>query len=201
MAVLPLIQFNNWRDREGYRLENTGRVIVRNGKRKDNFDVLSPLKNEALYGEFANTSISAEGLLKFVECHGPLTERGNDQGEIVHQVLWHAERMRDALKLRSLQRLRRGRDTGFGFPFVPLRAGISWEPPNGLRWVIRPNSLVDGLWLQFGQAITRGVRIQACVHCGQWFEVGYPSRRRLDSKFCSDEHRVQYNSRQRSKGE
>jgi hypothetical protein len=203
MADLPLIQFNNWRDPRGYRLENSNQLVVRNGRRNDNFDVLEPLKmNRALYSAFANEVVTAEGLLKFVQSHGPLTNRGNDQGDEVHYVLWHAARMRDCLKLVSARR-RTGRPAkGFGISAIPLHAAIDWDPETNIpRWVMRPNTLVDGLWLQFGQAITRGARLQTCRLCGEWFEVGYPGDRRLDSKFCRDEHRVQYNSRKRSKGE
>ena len=214
MADLPIIQFNNWRDPQGYRLDDQKQFVVRNGKRNDNLEVLEPLKNKALNYEFANTVVTPERLLKFVQLYGPLTERGNDHGDEVHDVLWHAERMRGLLKLWHAKRKRdllkpssaRGRRErpikGFGLPLTPVFAGISWDPKTNFpRWVMRPHSLLDGLWLQFGQATTRGTRIETCRRCGEWFEVGYPSDRRLDSKFCCDEHRVQYNSLKRSKGE
>jgi hypothetical protein len=203
MADLPIIQFNNWLDPESYRLDDQKRFVVRNGKRKDNFGVLEPLKmNKVLFSAFANAVVTAEGLLKFVQSYGPLTDQGNDQGDEVHRVLWHAARMRDALKL-MLARRRTGRPAkGFGISAIPLHAAIDWDPKtNSPRWVMRPNTLLDGLWLQFGQAITRGARLETCRLCGEFFEVGYPADRRLDSKFCRDEHRVQYNSRKRSKGE
>ena len=202
MADLHTIQFNNWRDPQGYRLDGQKQFVVRNGKRNDNFEVLEPLKNKALYGAFSNSVVKAEDVLKFVQSHGPLTDQGNDQGDEVHYVLWHVERMRDLLKLISARRRTARPDNGFGIPLIPLFAQIDWDPKTHLpRWVIEPHTLLDGLWLQFGQAITRGARIQTCRLCEEWFEVGYPSERRLDSKFCCDEHRVQYNSLKRSKGE
>jgi hypothetical protein len=201
MADLPLIQFNNWRDPQGYRLENSNQLVVRNGRRKDNFDVLEPLKNKVLYSAFANVVITPESLLKFVQSYGPLTERGHDQGDEVRRVLWHAARMRDLLKIMLAQRKNRGLAKTSGFPNLVLHAAIDWERRTfAPRWAFRPNTLLDGLWLQLGQAITRGTRLQTCSLCGDWFEVGYPSDRRLDSKFCCDEHRVQYNSQKRSKG-
>jgi len=141
-----------------------------------------------------------------VQRHGPLTEGGHyqDQGDDVRRVLWDADRMRYLLKIRSVQRKNRGQaeTLALAFPFTPLYAGVDWERTTfALRWVLRPLTLLDGLWLQFGQAITRGAGLQTCRLCREWFEVGYPSDRRLDSKFCCDEHRVQYNSLKRSKGE
>jgi len=202
MADLPTIQFNNWRDPQGYRLDDQKQFVVRNGKRNDNFEVLEPLNNKALYGAFSNDVVKAEDVLKFVQSYGPLTDQGNDQGDEVHYVLWHAERMRDLLKLMSARRRTARPAKAFGLPLMPLFAGINWDAKTNLpRWVMQPHTLLDGLWLQFGQAITRGARIQTCRLCGEWFEVGYPSDRRLDSKFCCDEHRVQYNSLKRSKGE
>jgi hypothetical protein len=202
VADLPLIQFNNWRDPRGYRLDNSSRLVVRNGTRNDNFEVVEPLKNKSLYSAFANTVVTAERLLTFVQSYGPVTERGNDQGDDVHSVLWHAERMRELIKLMSVRRRTARPAKGFGIPAMPLHAAISWDPKTGVpRWVMRPLTLIDGLWLQFGQAITGGAHLRTCGLCGEWFPVGYPSDRRLDSKFCCDEHRVQYNSRKRSKGE
>ena len=202
MTDLPTIQFNSWRDPLGYRLDNTKRAVIRNGRPGDKVDALEPLKNKVLYSAFANEVVTPESLLKFVRRFGSLTERGLDQGDDVHRVLWHADQMRALLKIRSVQRKNRGQVKTFGFPNIVLHVAIDWERgASAPRWVFRPTTFLDGLWLQLGQAITRGALIQTCRHCGEWFEAGYPSDRRLDSKFCSDEHRVQYNSLKRNKGE
>ena len=173
MADLHTIQFNNWRDPQGYRLDGQKQFVVRNGKRNDNFEVLEPLNNKALYGAFSNDVVKAEDVLKFVQSYGPLTDQGNDQGDEVHYVLWHAERMRDLLKLMSARRRTARPAKAFGLPLMPLFAGINWDAKTNLpRWVMQPHTLLDGLWLQFGQAITRGARIQTCRLCEEWFEVG-----------------------------
>jgi hypothetical protein len=201
MADLPIIQFNSWRDPLGYRLDNSKRLVTRNGRPGDKVDALEPLKNKVLYSAFANEVLTPESLLKFVKRYGSLTERGLDQGDDVRRVLWHADQMRALLKIRSVQRDNRGQVKTFGFPNIVLHAAVDWERNTlAARWVFRPTTFLDGLWLQLGQAITRGACIQICSLCGDLFEVGYPSDRRLDSKFCRDEHRVQYNSRKRSKG-
>ena len=59
--------------------------------------------------------------------------------------------------------------------------------------------LLDALWLQLGQALTVSAKIRQCEHCGNWFEAGRGTGRRLDAKFCSDEHRIAFNSLKRSK--
>jgi len=42
---------------------------------------------------------------------------------------------------------------------------------------------------------------RACAHCGAMFEAGRGAGRRADAKFCSDEHRVAFNSLKRSNHE
>jgi hypothetical protein len=59
--------------------------------------------------------------------------------------------------------------------------------------------LLDGMWIQVAQKITSGVSIGACTHCGLWFAQGGRKGRRRDSKFCSDEHRIAFNSLKRTK--
>jgi hypothetical protein len=105
--------------------------------------------------------------------------------------------MQSALTWISQPQLRRKHTFGGS---VPFRAWIDWDPVTSTPlWRVRPSTLLDGLWLQFGQAVTRGSRIQTCAHCGAWFEAGRGTGRRLDSKFCSDEHRIAFNSLKRSR--
>jgi len=61
--------------------------------------------------------------------------------------------------------------------------------------------LRDALWLQFGQAMMREGQLRLCPHCAHWFETGLGTGRRKDARFCSDEHRVTFNSLKRSKGD
>jgi hypothetical protein len=201
VAQLPIIQFNNFRDPQGYFLSESNRRVVRNGSRNDNFIVSEPLKNKVLCYEFANTVATAESVLKFVLTHGPLTVQGNDQGDPVDELIWHAARMRDVLKQMSARRRRLGPAKPIGLPLIPFFATINWDrATNNPRWALRPSVLIDGLWLQVGQAVTRGARIRECAHCDEWFEVGQGTGRRLDATFCSDEHRVHCNSLKRSRG-
>jgi hypothetical protein len=81
-----------------------------------------------------------------------------------------------------------------------LDAWLVGNPNNrALRLRVSPRSLLDALWLQLGQKLSDGGVIRQCEQCGGWFEAGPGSGRRSDAKFCSDEHRVIFNSRRRSR--
>ncbi len=59
--------------------------------------------------------------------------------------------------------------------------------------------LLAALWVQVGQSIGSGAIIRRCQQCGELFEVGLGTGRRQDAKFCSDKHRIAFNSLKRSK--
>jgi hypothetical protein len=85
-------------------------------------------------------------------------------------------------------------------PGIPMFARLDWDRKSSSPvWKFHPNTLLDGLWLQFAQAMTRGTQIRTCMHCADLFEAGLGTGRRLDAKFCSDEHRIAFNSLKRSK--
>jgi hypothetical protein len=208
MAQLPIIDFSWCRDPEGYRLVDSKplRKIVRNGRNG------SEVPCRALSGEefriFVSTATSDEGLLEFVQRFGPLTWAGWDQthGDIVAPLIDQARWMRDLFTAAAEGHLPPpGEDDGGPVDIgvdSTVRAAVVWDPAaKSPRWCFRPNTLLDALWLQFGQSVTRGMQLRACLHCGTWFETGAGTGRRADAKFCSDEHRVAFNSLKRSKGD
>jgi hypothetical protein len=69
----------------------------------------------------------------------------------------------------------------------------------GFRLTFTANTLMDGLWLQLAANISGGAAFRLCARCGKLFETGLRTGRRADSKFCSDAHRIEFNSRKRSK--
>jgi hypothetical protein len=79
---------------------------------------------------------------------------------------------------------------------------LAGDREHGFRMVLTANSLMDGLWLQLGQKVAGQATFRTCelLSCRQVFEVGSSSGRRLDAKFCSDTHRIEFNSRKRTKG-
>jgi hypothetical protein len=204
MAQLQTIDFTNWKDPSGYRLDKTmpdGLLrVVRNGPPDGELVINRPLDGTPdLFLIFARTVVTGKDVLAFVQRYGPLTVYANLPGDIVEYVIVHARTMRDLLNAWSSPRPRLAGKFDAA-PGTTLYGAVVWDPiAKSLRWELRPSSLLDGLWLQFGQAVTRGARIRSCAHCGEWFETGAGTRRRLDAKFCSDEHRTAYNSLKRSR--
>jgi hypothetical protein len=196
-----MIVFSWWKDPKGYHLNDTRSLVVRNGVRGDELVHCQPLdSSQTLFRIFANEATTPEGVLDFVQRYGPLTYGGNDDGDGVGEVIRRAEIMRDTLKWVSGQPRRRMDEETFFGPGVPLFARLDWDRKSrSAVWKFSPSTLIDGLWLQFGQAVTRGVQIRTCMHCGDLFETGLGTGRRLDAKFCSDEHRIAFNSLKRSK--
>jgi hypothetical protein len=210
MAQL-VIEFDWTRDPKGYRLVETRQPkmlrVVRNGKGHDqkDFEPSRPLSStDFLFKIFANTATTPEGVLDFVGWFGSLTWDGWDAkiGDDVNQVISNANHMRQLLRYSS------GNQRPPHLPPNPhqatrsssIDAQVIWDPATkGPKWELRPKTLLDALWLQLGQALTAGAQIRQCEHCGDWFEAGRGTGRRLDAKFCSDEHRTAFNSLKRSR--
>jgi hypothetical protein len=205
MARLPTIEFTNWRDPKGYRiLEATPpehpRRIVRNGKGETKWVPSNPLaKTRDLFLIFARTSRTPEGVLRFVQQYGPLTHFGNDPGDIIDYVISHAANMAELIDSISTHR-RMPPLQGDVAPGSTFYAAVVWDPITEThRWEFRPSTLLDGLWLQFGEAVTRGAEIGVCAHCGGWFEAGRGAERRAGAKFCSEDHKIAHHSLKRSR--
>jgi hypothetical protein len=194
------------RDPEGYRLVERKRElwVVRKGKNHPrNLPRYRPLAStDLLFKIFANKATKPEGVLDFVQNYGLLTYGGWDTtGDQVRLVTLHASHMQQVLRYWSDGSKQRD------WPLVPqtgssisLNAMVVWDfAAKALKWEFRPNTLLDALWLQLGQALTGSAQIRQCEHCGDWFEAGRGTGRRLDAKFCSDEHRITFNSLKRSR--
>jgi hypothetical protein len=157
----------------------------------------------SLYAKFAKLR-SADDVLYFVEGYGPLTKDGLDtsKGELVDGVLAHADAMRDLFIFLSGDRARRAKvisDLQVS-PFAELEVTLELDPATeDLKLRLCPTSLLDSIWLQAAQELSSGAAVRQCRHCGDWFETGPRTGRRADAKFCSDEHRIAFNSLKRSK--
>ena len=164
------------------------------------------LEFAGLFQVFANKATTADGVLDFIEKFGPLTQAGleKDQGEDVSCIITQAKAMagllegHSALGRTGLAGLLRGRGIKLGSIETELNVGRGTET---LRMQLSVRDLLTGLWVQFGQALASGAIIRSCRHCGMLFEAGPGTGRRLDAKFCSDDHRVAFNSLRRSKKE
>jgi hypothetical protein len=176
--------------------------IVRCG---GNLEGYRPLQRyEKLFHQFIKCT-SAESLLDFIRKFGPLTQAGLDagRGEPVTAAIHHAKVMRTILKEHSwmdgasLTRVLRGQPIRLG----SIETSLFADPITGdLQMRLTVPDLLTGLWVQLGQSLASGAAMHLCEHCSMPFEVGPGTGRRLDAKFCSDDHRVAFNSLKRSKG-
>ena len=180
--------------------DTPARVIPRGGPLVTN----RPLEDvDNLCVIFALTVKSEEEVVDFISRYGPLTESGHDQqhGESVPDVLKWAAAMQRLLKQSQEAPKAFFEFMGvLGKPLTNLEVRLVGDPGvNSLRLWIRPRTLLDALCLQLGQKLSDGAEIKRCQKCGGWFEAGPGTGRRLDAKFCSDAHRVEFNSLQRSR--
>jgi hypothetical protein len=160
---------------------------------------------DVLFVEFARSAHDPHGVLDFIERFGPLTEAGLDagQGEDVSRLIEHAEAMHswlDACRNGNMAALPRmiGPE---GIRLSRIDTVLTVDPiTRAPRIRLTTESLLAALWLQLGQALSEGAVVQQCRHCGTLFEAGPGTRRRVDAKFCSEEHRIAFNSLKRSKG-
>jgi hypothetical protein len=158
--------------------------IVRNGGALQSY---RPLEVPRLFSRFINKAKSENGVLEFVERFGPLTHDGlHRNGDVVPAVIEQAENMSQALRGQII-----------AMPLHSLNASIVTD--NGrMRLKVRPACLLDALWLQLAQAKSV-TNFRECLHCHGSFIAGGGADRRADAKFCSDECRIEFNSRKRSR--
>ena len=146
--------------------------------------------NPLLFNKFASVK-TPEQLLAFITEYGPLTYGRNAPrkgGDEIPPLLDEAASMGACFKSRGRHSLLT----------ADLKASLSIKKGN-VSVNITPVRLLDALWLQLGQALAECSEWKKCLHCGDWFPVGGKSGRRLDAKFCRDEHRIEYNSLARSR--
>jgi hypothetical protein len=155
---------------------------------------------DTLFAVFAGAGRSKQGLLDFVVRNGPLTSAGNSaEGESVRFGLKQARLMNDLLgcpKQFQPDYLRRMGQNGLCCATAEVSVvvdSVTGRPR--LNYKVR--SLYEALWLQLGQKISSGHDLRRCAFCGAWFEAGAGTTRRADAKFCSDEHRINFNSQKR----
>lgn len=157
-----------------------------------------PLKDfeGLLYREFVRID-KIDSALLFVSRFGPLTRDGlSEQGEPAQEVIRQALIMWRYLELGFKRRsLLLDMLSPIGQPLGKIDVSLAPNRRSSkaeLRF--SPENLLTGIWLQFGQAASGGMKIRSCGHCGSLFEAGPGSGRRLDAKFCCDEHKIAFHN-------
>jgi|SRR3974390_381141 len=164
---------------------------------------VEPLKNfdGLLCREFVTVS-DAEGALSFVERFGPLTDKGlYGEGESVGEIVRQAWLMRRFIEAGSrgkpaLKDMLPPPGEALGTIDVTLVPRVHQSRPE-MRFA--PRDLLTGIWIQFGQAAAGGLKIRRCGQCSALFEAGPGWGRRLDAKFCSEEHKIAFHSMARKR--
>jgi hypothetical protein len=180
--------------------EKFGHQIVRSG---GNLIPYRPLSDfDGLFRQFANAPPTPEGILDFIDRFGPLTREGLDekQGEDVSSLIKHAEAMS-----RILNEYSRGHKAGLSqvldtdeIKLGEIKTVLINDPATRTpRLQFSVADLLTALWLQLGQTLSSGATIRRCAQCGMLFEAGPGTGRRFDAKFCSDDHRITFNSQKR----
>jgi hypothetical protein len=192
----PFRELTWWRDLKGYRVWDGGRRIVASGVKEENYKPFQ--RHQNLFGEFASIPKTAEGLLDFMTKFGPLTREGLDaQGEDVAAGVAAAQSMEQLLQAVE----RPGPAQLFGERrSIHLTLQIADTGSGRLVASLVPDTLLDAIWLQLAEALSGDAQIRRCLRCGAWFAAGANFGRRRETKFCSDEHRILYNSLKRSSG-
>jgi hypothetical protein len=152
------------------------------------------------FEDFINVK-DAEAVREFYRRWGPLGSDGNeDCGEAVWYLAKVLSRMNQfvnawsdpdkAKQQRFIEKLL-GPD---GFDICDLRYALVVDPQTrkSCRRLRIPN-LFAGLWIGMIEVLTNENRVlRRCAYCNELFTAGEDSNRRLDSRFCSDQHRVLY---------
>jgi hypothetical protein len=157
---------------------------------------------DTLYLIFA-TLRTSEDVLNFVKRFGSLTRYGENlmAGDIVGVVLGQAALFRDWLGAGNENRAVLAKRVNQRLNAISggLSTSLVVDAKGMVRLQVTPSDLLDGIWLQLALKLTGQTTIRACLHCGHLFEAGIRSGRRADAKFCSDEHRIAFNSLRRTK--
>jgi hypothetical protein len=176
------------------------RIVRRGGNLKPDrpFERVS-----GLFRLFSKRATTREGLLDFVTRFGPMTPDGNREGgEDALIGLAAAQAMSELLDDYAKDPRRCFAAFGErGLGWSRIDVSLAFNPVTGRPcFKFTPLSLLNALWFEVGEFLTTDAQLRECVHCGGWFEAGPGTGRRADAKFCSDDHRIAFNSLKRSQG-
>src|SRR3954466_13376546 len=163
--------------------------IVRRGGELRPYRPFEPVNG--LFLPFSKYARTTQGLLEFTNRYGPMTPEGNEgSGEDAIIGLGHAESIsRFLTDYRSNPHMCLGKFGEQGLGWSRIDVGLALNPTTGQpQMKLRPSCLVNALWFELAASLTGDARLRACQHCGEWFETGPGTARRMDAIFCSDDH-------------
>jgi hypothetical protein len=183
-----------YKDSKGYALEDHGKWGQWIGRRGGGLVPVYPLRNDRAFNAFSNVSTSKElvefmntyGFLKSPSSLGPtfmrIDKKGKlyaieaaprPEGEDVQEHLRAASVFREVLNAKPRRALSEGTSAWLddqcseGIGEIQLVVD-----KHGIRPVLRPASLISGLFWQLISSLGGGARYRTCRHCGVLFQVG-----------------------------
>lgn len=166
-----------------------------------------PLSLDAALQAFLNKAATPEGMLEFVNGFGALTKLGNmmDVGEAVADALeLHAGLTRIITGAAALDKDEKKKALASflgadGIRLMDIEVRLVFdEQTQMLRTLQVASDLATALWLRLLIHLTSNVAFRRCDHCSSLFTAGPGTGRDAKARFCSDEHRVRYNSLKRT---
>jgi hypothetical protein len=157
--------------------------------------------NEILF-ELLNTAPTAEGALDFVNRFGPMGWAGftENWGEAVTTAIGTIRLMNRVINVWPT----RGDNTAIGQILGPdgfsllgvLNTRLIYDQPKKTpRIQITFKHLSTLLWAHLFELLTsKDTVLRRCAYCNDLFSAGTGTGRRLDAKFCRDEHRAMFHN-------
>ena len=193
-----------WRASRPADLGNPERIVPNGGTRTP----YRPSETiDLIFCEFVSTDPTAEGLRDFMNRFGPLTRPGLDPevGEPVKDATeflafltefidaWGEETK--SVRKRALAKVL-GTD-GLRVAGVEVRLVFD-ERTQAPRTQQVALDLETALFLRLFDVLLSDTVLRRCKHCNALFTAGLGTDRHLNARFCSDEHRILFNSLKRT---
>ncbi|MEE8280150.1 MAG: hypothetical protein V3R55_05555 [Alphaproteobacteria bacterium] len=159
------------------------RIFIR--PRSGRIEVFHPLDiQRALFRQFAATETSVAAMLGFAESFGLLTHPSDEEPI----GLWRAsiESMRTLVAKWTSGRMDEVAEAynRLNFGNLALRLAHDRRTPWPHLEIV-PTKLLDAMWAQFAQAVSKNERHKACLRCGAWFAYGPGTGKRNTAIYCS----------------
>ena len=174
--------------------------VVRNGGRLVGYRVAQDNLGR-VFEDFVNVR-DATGVRDFYNRWGPLGRSGNIEG--YGEPIWYLAKVisrmnqfvnawahPDKAKRERFIERTLGPD---GFGICDIEHFLVFDPQTRKpRRQLRIPNLFAALWMGMTDVLTNEDKVlRRCAHCNELFTAGGDGDRRLDSRFCSDQHRILY---------
>jgi hypothetical protein len=194
---------------ERYLIEKWGVTASPMGEEPEVFEFLAPnsegtrrfdlfVSDSSAFLKFARVPITPEGVIAFADQFGLL---GSGEAGMIDDWYRQIKKMRRAVtawekanatddfnavvRLAERQGQQRGFDGGGGVNVLLKKDPLTGAP----RLCLRPNDLLDALWIQLTLAIDGSQNLQTCAECRAWFTIE-AGRDRSDKRYCSNACRM-----------